>query len=125
MPLTLEGFRRLALSLPDVSEESHMGHPDFRVRGKIFATLCAPDPEWGMVKLTPEQQDAFVESEPTVFTPVKGGWGRLGATNVRLSAASARTLRPALMTAWENVTRRGVVAAADVPRRRPRRSRSR
>jgi hypothetical protein len=78
-----------------------------------------------MVKLTPEQQDAFVESAPAVFTPVKGGWGRGGATNVRLVAATARTLRPALMTAWENVARRGVDAAADVPRRRPRRSRSR
>jgi hypothetical protein len=102
MPLTLAGFRRLALSLPDVVEDAHMGHPDFRVRGKIFATLCAPDPEWGMVKLTPEQQDAFVESAPEVFTPVKGGWGLRGATNVRLRAATERTLRPALETAWNN-----------------------
>jgi hypothetical protein len=106
MPLTLGGFRRLALSLPGVTEESHMGHPDFRVSGRIFATLCAPSEEWGMVKLTPEQQDAFVDSAPAVFTPVKGGWGRGGATNVRLSAATARMLRPALMTAWSNAAPR-------------------
>jgi hypothetical protein len=103
MPLTLEGFRRLALGLPEVAEGAHMGHPDFRVRGKIFATLGVPDADWGMVKLTPEQQDAFVEGEPAVFTPVKGGWGRRGATNFRLRTASARTLRPALVTAWRNV----------------------
>jgi hypothetical protein len=123
--LTLDGFRRLALGLPEVTEEAHMGHPDFRVRGKIFATLCAPDEEWGMVKLTPEQQDAFVESEPTVFTPVKGGWGRRGATNVRLRAATVRTLRPALMTAWSNAAPRRMTMAADKPRRPPARSRSR
>jgi len=116
MPLTANGFRRLALSLPDVTEEAHMGHPDFRVRGRIFATLGAPDAEWGMVKLTPEQQDAFVHSAPKVFGPVKGGWGRGGATNVRLSAASERTLRPALETAWNNV-------AQSRPARRPPRSR--
>jgi hypothetical protein len=113
MPLTLDGFRRMALSLPEVTEEAHMGHPDFRVRGKIFATLCAPDEEWGMVKLTPEQQDAFVDSAPTVFTPVKGGWGRRGATNVRLVAVTARTLRPALTTAWSNAAPRSLT------RRRP------
>jgi hypothetical protein len=116
MPLTIDGFRRLALSLPDVTEEAHMGHPDFRVRGKIFATLGAPDAEWGMVKLTPEQQDAFVDVAPKVFRPVKGGWGRGGATNVRLSAASQETLRPALETAWSNI-------AQSRASRRPRRSR--
>ena len=116
MPLTADGFRRLALSLPDVTEEAHMGHPDFRVRGKIFATLGAPDAEWGMVALTPEQQDAFVHSAPKVFRPVKGGWGRGGATNVRLGAATERTLRPALETAWNN-------KAQSPPARRPRRPR--
>jgi hypothetical protein len=118
VPLTLDGFRRLALSLPDVVEDAHMGHPDFRMRGRIFATLCAPDPEWGMVKLTPEQQHAFIESAPAVFTPAKGGWGRQGATNVRLHTASERTLRPALETAWNNVASRS-------PARRPVRWRKR
>lgn len=103
MPLTIEGFRRLALGLPEAAEHAHMGHPDFRVRGKIFATLGYPDGDWAMVKLTPEQQEAFVLSAPTVFKPVKGGWGLRGATNVRLKAASARTLGPALETAWRNV----------------------
>lgn len=125
MPLTLDGFRRMALSLPEVTEEAHMGHPDFRVRGKIFATLCAPDEEWGMVKLTPEQQDAFVDSAPAVFTPVKGGWGRGGATNVRLRAATARILRPALMTAWSNAAPPSLTAAAVPSRRGPSRSRNR
>ena len=78
-----------------------MGHPDFRVRGKIFATLW-PKESLGMVKLTPEQQQAFVESEPAVFVPVKGGWGLGGATNVRLAAATLQTLGPAMQTAWRN-----------------------
>src|SRR6185436_13800003 len=104
--------RRLALSLPEAVESAHMGHPDFRVRGKIFATLGFPDAAWGMVKLTPEQQAAFVESMPGVFQPVKGGWGRGGATNVRLRAATARALLPALVTAWRNVAPARLVAAA-------------
>ena len=62
MGITRDGFRRLALSLPEATESAHMGHPDFRVRGKIFATLGSPDDGWGMVKLTPEQQDAFVQT---------------------------------------------------------------
>jgi hypothetical protein len=103
VPLTPDGFRRLALALPGVIEAEHMGHPDFRASGRIFATLGAPDAEWGMVKLTPEQQDAFVDAAPKVFAPVKGGWGRGGATNVRLSAATEKTLRPAMETAWNNV----------------------
>lgn len=110
MPLTMEGFRRMALGLPDVAEEAHMGHPDFRVHGKIFATLGYPDGLWGMVKLTPEQQEAFVESHPAVFVPVKGGWGLRGATNVSLRAASRRTLGPALETAWRNAAPRKLVA---------------
>lgn len=102
MPVTIDGFRRMALALPDVAEVGHMGHPDFRVRGKIFATLGYPDAEHGMVKLTPEQQHAFVDSEPRAFAPVRGGWGLRGATQVHLRAASLRTLRPALILAWRN-----------------------
>jgi hypothetical protein len=104
--LTPEGFRRLALSLPEAAEVGHMGHPDFRVGGKIFATLGYPDGGWGMVKLTPEQQEAFVSAEPEVFVPVKGGWGRRGATTVCLRPAKARSLRVALTVAWENVAPR-------------------
>ena len=104
--MTLQGFRRLALSMPEASESSHMGHPDFRVRGKIFATLCYPDENWGMVRLTPDQQEAFVSAEPAVFVPVKGGWGRRGATNVRLRLAKARSVRVALAAAWGTVAPR-------------------
>ena len=70
--MTADAFRRLALSLPEAIESSHMGHPDFRVGGKIFATLAAPDPSYAMVKLLPDQQEAFVSAEPEVFVPVKG-----------------------------------------------------
>ncbi len=115
MTMTLDGFRKLALALPEAGENAHMGHPDFRVRGRIFATLCAPDEEWGMVKLTPEQQTALVEAEPTVFVPVKGGWGRRGATNVRLRTATARTLAPALEIAWRNVAPAAVRAIHATP----------
>src|SRR2546428_10273366 len=100
--MTIDAFRRLALSLPEAVESAHMGHPDFRVRGKVFATLGYPDTGWAMVKLTPEQQEAFVEAEPSVFTAVKGGWGRRGATNVRLAAARKNSLRTALVVAWRN-----------------------
>jgi hypothetical protein len=91
----------MALSLPEASEAEHMCHPDFRVGGKIFATLW-PEAGWAMVKLTPEQQEAFVQTEPTVFAPVKGWWGRAGATSVRLRAAKKSTLRTALVLAWRN-----------------------
>ncbi len=107
--MTVGGFRRLALAMPEASEVGHMGHPDFRVGGKIFATLGYPDESWGMVKLTPEQQEAFVSAEPKVFVPVKGGWGRKGATNVHLGSAKARSLRVALATAWRNVAPRSRV----------------
>jgi hypothetical protein len=84
-----------------------MRHPDFRVRGgKLFATLAYPDKKWGMVKLTPEQQAEFVEAEPEVFVPVTGGWGRGGATSVRLRAAAAKALKPAMAAAWCNAAPR-------------------
>jgi hypothetical protein len=104
--MTPDGFRRLALGLPETSEVGHMGHPDFRVGGKIFATLGYPDGGWGMVKLTPDQQEAFVAAQPDVFAPVKGGWGRGGATNVKLKSAKTRNLRLALTLAWRNVAPR-------------------
>ena len=97
--MTEEQFRTLALSLPETSEVSHMCHPDFRVGGKIFATLW-PEPGWAMVRLTPEQQEAFVQSEPKVFAPVKGAWGRAGCTSVQLKAAKKSTLHTALVLAW-------------------------
>jgi len=79
-----------------------MGHPDFRVSGKIFATLGYPDAEWGVLKLRAEQQEAMVSAEPTVFSTVKGAWGRGGATTVYLPRAKARSVRLALAAAWRN-----------------------
>jgi hypothetical protein len=99
--MTIEAFRKLALSLPEATEGAHMGHPDFRVRGKIFATLW-PVEGLGMVKLTPEQQASFIKAESAVFAPVPGGWGRGGATHVRLKAAKKAGVRKALATAWRN-----------------------
>lgn len=100
--MTSNEFRNMALELPEVVESSHMGHPDFRVGGKIFATLGYPDSGVGMVKLTPDEQELFVQIEPETFRPVQGGWGRQGATNVRLRLAKKRTVREALLTAWRN-----------------------
>ena len=80
-----------------------MGHPDFRLRKKIFATLGYPDENWGMVKLTPEQQALFVQAEPEVFVPAAGAWGGRGATTVHLVSATKDMLRPALVAAWRNV----------------------
>jgi hypothetical protein len=101
--MTPDDFRRLALDLPGASESSHMRHPDFRVRGKIFATLGYPDQAWGMVKLTPEQQRAFVQSDSAAFVPVKGAWGARGCTNVRLSKAREALLQEALAAASDNI----------------------
>jgi hypothetical protein len=105
-------FRKLALSLPEACESSRVGHPDFRGRKKIFATLAYPDAGWGMVKLTPAQQQSFVRAHPAVFTPVRGGWGLKGATNVKLRVATAAIVRPSLQAAWKNVAPSSLVAAA-------------
>jgi len=100
--MTAAQFRRLALALPHATESAHLQHPDFRVGGKIFATLGWPARSFGMVKLTPSQQRAFVRAAPEIFQPVKGGWGRRGSTQVRLAAATAAALREALIAAWRN-----------------------
>jgi hypothetical protein len=100
--MTANDFRRLALALPEATEKAHMDHPDFRVRGKIFATLGYPAKGWGMVKLTPEQQHYFSKDYPDVFVPVKGAWGRRGATSVHLKAADKKALRQAISAAWRN-----------------------
>ncbi len=100
--MTAKEFRAIALSLPEATEAAHMGHPDFRVGGRIFATLGYPRSGWGMVSLTPERQELFVRAQPGAFAPVKGGWGRSGATNVRLRAAKTAAVREALSIAWRN-----------------------
>jgi hypothetical protein len=107
--VTANDFRRVALCLPEAIESAHMDHPDFRVGGKIFATLGHPAQGWGMVKLTPEQQHYFSKAEPKVFVPVKGAWGRRGATSVNLKAANEKTLEKALNAAWRNTAPKRLV----------------
>jgi hypothetical protein len=98
--MTPEDFRRLALSFPQTSEQAHMDHPDFRVAGKIFATLGYPEVGWGMVKLTPIEQEMFTKAQPGILVPcAAGAWGRRGATSVRLKAARKHTVRHALLAA--------------------------
>ncbi|MBZ5521443.1 MAG: MmcQ/YjbR family DNA-binding protein [Acidobacteriia bacterium] len=94
-------FRRIALSLPGAAENSHMGQPDFRVGGRIFATLASADQGYGNLMLSLEQQAAFVEELPEVFLPIPGGWGRMGMTHIRLAAAKEEVLAGALHTAWK------------------------
>lgn len=100
--MTATEFRRLALALSGAIEAAHMGHPDFRVGGKIFATLGYPRAGFGVVMLTPEQQELFVRSEPKTFEPVPGGWGRQGSTRVTLRSAKTSAVREALKVAWSN-----------------------
>lgn len=98
---TADDFRRIALSLPGAEEGSHFGAVDFRVGGRIFATLASVKEGYGNLMLTPEQQHAFVEEAPDTFLPIHGGWGRMGATHIRLAAASEDVLEGALRTAWK------------------------
>jgi hypothetical protein len=102
--MTPAAFRRIALSLPDAVEGAHVGHADFRVNGKVFATLGWPDKYWGMVKLAAELQDALVRAEPDGFKPASGAWGRQGSTMVCLAKASEPTLKDAIRSAWQRVS---------------------
>ena len=113
MSVTPATFRRLALSFPEASEAAHMGHPDFRVRDKIFASLGTPDGSWGTVKLTPEQQGVLNEAEPAMFKPAAGAWGRRGWTRVDLAAVDADTLRSALAMAWRNTAPKSLATKHD------------
>jgi hypothetical protein len=94
-------FRRIALSFEGAEEGSHMGQADFRVGGRIFATLAAEKQGYGNLMLTLELQQAFVEELPEMFLPIPGGWGRMGATHIRLAAANKDVLTGALQTAWK------------------------
>lgn len=100
---TIDQFRKLACTLPEAVESSHMGTPDFRVGGRIFATLYGESKGRGVLKLTPEQQADFVAERPETFEPVQGGWGRNGMTFIILEPAEQETLRDALATAYRNV----------------------
>ena len=107
--MTAKDFRQIALSLPESIESSHMDHPDFRVGGKIFATLGAPTKGWGMVKLWPDQQAEFMKEDPKAFKPAQGAWGLRGATYVHLGAAKKPTVRRALIAAWRNTAPKKLV----------------
>lgn len=103
-------FRRLALSLPASRESAHMGHPDFRVAGKIFATLGYPNREWGVVMLAPDDQEVFIKARPLVFFPAPGAWGRAGSTQVRLARAPKGIVRDAITSAWRRRAPKNLVA---------------
>src|SRR4051812_40892050 len=111
--MTAIEFRNIALSLPEAIESSHMDHPDFRVRKKIFATLGHPDKTCGMVKLSPTQQKEFVADHSDVFAPVAGGWGAGGATTVHLKRATEEILRHAMILAWKNAAPKSLVKELD------------
>lgn len=106
--MTADDFRSIALSLPEALEAEHMGHPDFRVRGKVFATLW-PGENVGVVKLTPEEQGLFMQADAKVFTPVQGGWGRRGYTKIHLRTAKKDQLHEALVAAWCNTAPKRLV----------------
>jgi hypothetical protein len=110
--MTAQGFRTFALELPEAVESAHMGHPDFRVRGKIFATL-GPKEAWGVVMLTPEQQERITQLEPDAFAPLAGGWGRRGCTRVELGKAKNPAVRLALAAAWRNKAPKSLAAQVD------------
>jgi hypothetical protein len=100
--MTADDFRRIALSLEGAEESSHMGSPDFRVGGRIFATLASQSQGYGNLKLSLEQQASFIEELPGVFLPIAGGWGRTGMTHIRLASANEEVLAGALRTAWKS-----------------------
>ena len=99
--MNVADFRRIALSLEGAEESSHMGSPDFRVGGRIFATLASQSLGYGNLMLTPEAQAEFVAAEPEIFIPVHGGWGRMGITHILLDKANEDLLAGALHTAWK------------------------
>lgn len=116
--MTGADFRRIALSLPGAEEHSHMGAPDFRVGGRIFATLASERQGYGNLMLTPEQQAAFVEESPELFLPIAGGWGKNGSTHIRLAAVTEEVLEGALRTAWKLRLEKNARSGRKQPRRR-------
>src|SRR5271168_4507886 len=99
--MKIADFRRIALSFDGAEESSHMGAADFRVGGRIFATLASEKQGYGNLMLTPELQEEFVQELPEVFLPVHGGWGKTGATHIRLAQANEDVLTGALRAAWK------------------------
>ena len=124
--MTPDEFRNLALKMNGATEGAHMGHPDFRANGKIFATLY-PDGVSGMVKLTPDQQQDFLNADAQAFAPASGAWGRQGCTTVRLSAVEEDRLGEAMTLAWQNTVKTAAPAKtkpATRPSKQPKQTRS-
>jgi hypothetical protein len=111
--MTAAEFRRMALSLTQATEGSHMGHADFRVGGKIFATLGYPSDRFGVIMLSPQDQDLIVRDYPKAFAPVAGKWGASGSTTVVLRAASKRAVAIALEAAWRKRAPKRLASALD------------
>ena len=111
-------FRRMALSMEGAVEGAHMGHPDFRVNNRIFATLHH-DRETGMVALTPDQQAQFIRADPDAFAPESGAWGRSGSTRVRLASVHEEALGEAMTLAWQNTVNKGASKPARKRSARP------
>ena len=123
--MTADDFRDLALALAGAVELAHMGHPDFRANGRIFASLHSDERSAGL-KLLPEEQHEFMTAHPDVFSPAAGAWGRKGWTRIQLAPATPATVRPALFLAWEHIVqaapprrRASPRPRAATPRRRP------
>ena len=110
--MTPDEYREIALGFPETEERSHMQHPDFRVGGKIFATL-GPDLTWGMAKLTPAQQQEYLRSPGGAFRPASGKWGEGGATLITLADADESDVRSALALAWRNTAPKKLVEKID------------
>jgi len=110
--MTPNEFRQIALKMNGATEGAHMGHPDFRANGKIFATLY-PDGESGMVKLMPDQQQDFMRADSATFAPASGAWGRQGCTTVRLESVEEEALGEAMTLAWQNTLKTKVPAKSN------------
>jgi hypothetical protein len=112
MAMNAADFRRIALSLEGAEEGSHMGAADFRVGGRVFATLASEAQGYGNLVLTVEQQEEFVREQPDLFVPIAGGWGGMGMTHIRLAKANQDVLYGALHTAWKLRIEKNAKAAA-------------
>jgi len=99
--VTAAEFREIALSQPDAVESAHMNHPDFRIDGKIFATLGYPDHDHAVVVLSPDQQEGFIVEMPRAFSAVKGAWGKRGSTQIHLPSVEAEAVAEAIRLAWK------------------------
>lgn len=111
--MTRDEFRKIALSFPEAVESAHMGHPDFRVGGKIFATLGYPDDQHGVVMLPVDVQRAYIRSNPAAFSPANGAWGARGSATVQLAAHETESARSVLETAWRQRAQKRLLKQRD------------